>query len=88
MRPFHIVYVQFLGVNPCQRFLVPTRDSLSGVAYPSFQKIFIQKRQATLPEWVASSRFNHFYKLSVNTQLPKSEAGKIIRTGDKVEILL
>lgn len=86
--PFRIGDVQFWGVNPCQRCIVPTRDSLSGVAYPSFQKIFIQKRQATLPEWVASSRFNHFYKLSLNTQLPKTEAGKIIRTGDEVEIIL
>ncbi|MBD2502423.1 MOSC domain-containing protein [Anabaena azotica] len=87
MVAFRIGDVQFLGVNPCQRCIVPTRDSLSGDAYPSFQKIFIQKRQATLPEWVASSRFNHFYRLSINTKLPKSEAGKIIRTGDKVEIL-
>lgn len=87
MVTFRIGNVQFLGVNPCQRCIVPTRDSLSGDVYRNFQKIFIQKRQATLPQWVASSRFNHFYRLSVNTQLPESEAGKIIRIGDKVEIM-
>lgn len=88
MLAFRIGDVQFLGVNPCQRCIVPTRDSLSGVAYPNFQKIFIQKRQATLPQWVASSQFNHFYRLSVNTKLPNSEALKIIKAGDKVEIIL
>ncbi|BAY40138.1 hypothetical protein NIES2111_45210 [Nostoc sp. NIES-2111] len=86
--PFQIADVKFLGVNPCQRCVVPTRNSLSGEAYSNFQKIFIQKRQATLPQWVASSRFKHLYSLSVNTQLPSSEAGKIIKTGDKVEITL
>jgi uncharacterized protein len=85
--PFRIGDVQFLGINPCQRCIVPTRDSFSGDAYPNFQKIFIQKRQATLPEWANSSRFNHFYKLSVNTQLPSSEADKFIKIGDKVEII-
>ncbi|WP_224095284.1 MOSC domain-containing protein [Nostoc sp. MS1] len=85
---FRIGDVQFFGVNPCQRCVVPTRDSRSGEAYSNFQKIFIQKRQATLPQWVASSRFKHFYSLSVNTQLPSSETGKLIKIGDKVEFTL
>jgi hypothetical protein len=80
--------VDFFGVNPCQRCIVPTRDSYSGEAYPSFQKIFATQRQATLPNWVASLPFNHFYRLSVNTQLPISSAGKILQIGDKVDILL
>ncbi|MBD2345415.1 MOSC domain-containing protein [Anabaena subtropica] len=88
MISFRVGDVQFFGVNPCQRCVVPTRDSFSGIAYPNFQKIFVQKRQATLPQWAASSRFKHFYNLSVNTQLPKSEAGKFIRIGEKVEISL
>lgn len=84
---FHVGDVQFLGVNPCQRCIVPTRDSFSGVAYPSFQKIFVQKRQVTLPEWAATSRFNHFYRLSVNTRLPSSEVGKFISVGEEVKII-
>jgi uncharacterized protein len=78
--------VRFLGINPCARCIVPTRDSFTGEAYANFQKIFVNKRKETLPEWAASSRFNHFYRLSVNTRLPASEAGKILQIGDEVEI--
>jgi len=81
---FRVGDVCFFGVNPCQRCVVPTRDSYLGEAYPNFQKIFVKQRQATLPKWVASSRFNHFYRLSVNTRLSTSEAGKILQIGNEV----
>ncbi len=83
---FRVGDVDFLGVNPCQRCIVPTRDPDSGAAYPNFQKIFVQQRQATLPDWVASSRFNHFYRLSVNTRLPAFTSGKILRISNEIEI--
>lgn len=85
---FRVGDVDFFGVNPCQRCIVPTRDSYLGKAYPNFQKIFATQRQATLPNWVASSRFNHFYRLSVNTQLPQSSAGKILQIGDELDIFV
>jgi uncharacterized protein len=85
---FRVANVHFFGVNPCQRCIVPTRDSYLGEAYPNFQKIFATQRQATLPDWVASSPFNHFYRLSVNTQLAPSSARKILQTGDEVDILI
>jgi uncharacterized protein len=83
---FRVGDVQFFGVKPCQRCIVPTRDSYLGQADPNFPKIFANHRQATLPKWVASSRFNHFYRLSVNTELPPSSTGKIFQIGDEVEI--
>ncbi len=84
---FQIGSIQFEGINPCQRCVVPTRDAITGKAYPNFQKIFVAKRQETLPAWVASSRFNHFFRLSVNTRIPESEAGKILQVGDEVKVL-
>jgi len=84
---FKIGDVSIEGVKPCQRCLVPTRDSLTGEAYPDFPKIFTAKRKETLPGWVAASRFNHFYRLSVNTRIPASEAGKILQVGDRVQML-
>ncbi|BAZ32269.1 MOSC domain-containing protein [Cylindrospermum sp. NIES-4074] len=84
---FKIGDVRFFGVNPCQRCIVPTRDSYLGTAYPNFQKIFVNQRQATLPEWVKSSRFKTFYSLSVNTRLPASEAGKTLEIGNQIEII-
>ncbi len=82
---FQIGDVHFQGINPCQRCIVPTRHPLTGKVYPDFQKIFIQKRQETLPAWVISSQFNHFYRLSVNTCISESEAGKILQVGNAVK---
>jgi uncharacterized protein len=82
VREFSIGTVTFQGVNPCQRCIVPTRDSLSGESTSAFQKIFLKNRSATLPESVNRSRFNHFYRLAVNT---RSIGGGIVTVGDLVE---
>ena len=84
---FRIADVNLVGVNPCQRCVVITRDSQTGEAYPNFQKTFVAKRRETLPEWAERSRFNHFYRLAINTRLPSSEEGKEICIGDQVRIL-
>lgn len=84
---FQIGEVRFEGINPCQRCVVPTRDPFTAEAYPNFQKTFVAKRKETLPPWVESSRFNHFFRLSVNTKVPASEAGKVLRQGDEIQIL-
>jgi uncharacterized protein len=83
--PFQIGKVQFEGINPCQRCIVPTRNPITGEAYPRFQKIFSEMRQKTLPSQIERSRFNHFYRLSVNTRIPESEAGKILKIGDEIQ---
>ena len=82
---FTVGEVEFMGVNPCQRCIVVTRDSQTGKAYPQFQKTFVEERKKTLPEWTERSRFNHFFRLAVNTRLSPTEAGKIIRVQDKVK---
>jgi uncharacterized protein len=79
---FKIGDVQFLGTNPCQRCPVPTRDPFTGEVYPEFQKIFTRQREATLPTHIERSRFNHFYRLALNTRIPLTEAGKILKIGD------
>ncbi|MBM0740068.1 MOSC N-terminal beta barrel domain-containing protein [Phormidium sp. CLA17] len=84
--PFHIGAVQFLGVNPCQRCIVPTRDPLTGEPYPDFQKMFVEHRKATFPTWAEASRFNHYYRLAVNTRTHPSEAGKTIQVGDLITL--
>ncbi|MBD2353046.1 MOSC N-terminal beta barrel domain-containing protein [Tolypothrix sp. FACHB-123] len=83
---FRIGDICFLGIQPCQRCVVPTRHPDSGKADSNFQKIFVQQRQATLPDWAAASRFNHFYKLTVNTQLSAPSVGKILQVGNEVAI--
>ena len=84
---FNIGKVEFRGVNPCQRCIVITRDPETGLPYPKFQKTFIEQRKKSLPEWIERSRFNHFFRLAVNTRLAASEAGKVIEIGDQVTVI-
>jgi hypothetical protein len=88
LTPFAIGPVRFVGVNPCQRCAVPGRDPASGVANPGFQAKFSTRRQAELPAWSAADRFNHFYRLTVNTRLAEGQTGGLIHVGDEVRILL
>lgn len=78
--------VTFWGTNLCQRCPVPGRDPFTGEPYPQFVKIFTQHRRATLPPWADPSRFNHFYRLTVNTRVPPSEVGKTLQVGDAVQL--
>ena len=81
VKSFSIGSVAFQGVNPCQRCVVPTRNSVSGDVTAAFQKTFLKQRAITLPETVERSRFNHFYRLAVNT---RSVGGGVIRVGDEI----
>jgi uncharacterized protein YcbX len=85
-KPFQIGTVNFLGHNPCQRCVVPTRDPVSGEAVPEFQKKFMRLRREHLPAWASVERFNHFYRFAVNTSIPATEAGKRLRAGDPLVV--
>lgn len=74
------------GVNPCQRCVVPTRDSLTGAVTPQFAQRFAEHRRRSLPPWAAVSRFDHYYRLAVNTR-PANNAGGRIRLGDRIAVL-
>jgi hypothetical protein len=85
--PFIIGEVAFEGVNPCARCAVPSLDSRgSQLTEPQFAKIFAEKRRATLPDWADRSRFDHFYRLSLNTRIPGSEAGKELHLSDELDL--
>ncbi len=83
---FRIGDVLFHGNNPCQRCAVPPRDPLTGEGYPNFAKTFAERRRQTLPPWAEQSRFNHYYRLAVNTLVPISEASKILQVGDEITV--
>jgi uncharacterized protein YcbX len=84
---FRIGEVSLLGTNPCRRCVVPTRDPSSGDEMPGFQRTFVQQRRATLPLWAKRSRFDFYYRLSINTRANGDSAGKVIQVGDEIEIL-
>jgi uncharacterized protein YcbX len=83
---FRIGEAELLGMNPCARCVVPTRDARSGEPIAQFAKTFARERQANLPEWAPAARFDHFYRLAVNTS-PVSGRSITIREGDRVEIV-
>ncbi len=76
--------VRLAGVNPCQRCVVPSRDPDTGEDLENFRERFVEKRRETLPDWTDSDRFDHPFRLMVNTRV--SQAGEI-EVGDPVEIL-
>lgn len=81
---FTVGQVRFAGTNPCARCVVPTRDAYTGEVTPQFVANFTRHRQATLPPWADRSRFDHFYRLAVNTHLMGPPG--IIALGDEVRI--
>jgi uncharacterized protein YcbX len=84
--PFRIGSVHWLGVNPCQRCIVPTRDAESGETMTGFQKTFAVARELQLPPWAPRERFNHFYRLAVNTQLATGPSTSQLHVGDFVTL--
>ena len=85
-RPFRVGDVLLAGTNPCQRCVVPTRDPQTGVVWPQFAQQFSEHREAELPVWASRDRFDHFYRLTVNTRLIDRGPGKI-RVGDLVDLV-
>ncbi len=84
LRAFRIGAARLGGTNPCARCIVPSRDARTGVVHPGFQKRVAERRAATLPAWADRSRFDHFYRLTVNTRT--IEAAGPIRVGDAVDL--
>ncbi len=83
---FQVGTVTLEGAYPCQRCVVPTRSSETGERYSQFMKIFEARRYETLPYWATRSRFDHFYRLAVNTRPIAGVAGTI-HVGDDVQIV-
>jgi hypothetical protein len=74
------------GVSPCARCVVPSRDPDTGAETEGFRERFVERRRATRPEWLDSDRYDHDYRLMVNTRVPEAEWGARLAVGDRVEI--
>jgi len=84
-RLFRIGEVVLAGTNPCQRCVVPSRDPESGIVWPEFAKHFSERRASELPPWAPRTRFDHTYRLTVNTRLVSRGPGQI-QLGNPVEL--
>lgn len=85
LQRFQIGAVQFAGTNPCQRCPVPARSPATGEVWPAFARQFSDRRQCTLPAWATASRFDHYYRLAVNTCVVPGNRGEIA-VGDEVSL--
>ena len=84
---FEIGSVTLEGTNPCARCIVPMRSSTTGALNSEFKKTFMDRRPATLPAWAERSRFDHFYRLAVNTRPAPGFSGGTLHVGDEVRIV-
>jgi uncharacterized protein YcbX len=67
--------------------VVPGRDPDTGAETPEFRETFVRQREETMPPWTDSERFDHSFRLMVNTRVPEESDGVTVEVGDEVEIL-
>ncbi len=84
---FRLGSVVFDGINPCQRCVVPSRDQQTGADTKDFAKRFVELRRKFLPDWAETTRFDHFYRLAINTRLVDQKPGQRLQVGDLVELI-
>jgi len=85
-RRFDVGPATFDGAGPCQRCVVPTRDPDTGRETEGFRATFAEKRRETLPPWANETRFDHYFRVMVNTRTPSDSRGSTISVGDEVII--
>ncbi len=83
---FYIGNVLFKGVNISKRCNIPPSDPLTGERIENFERIFVEKREKTLPQWAKEECFKGFYRVAINTIVPETEEGKKISVGDSLRI--
>lgn len=84
---FKIGGVLFHGINPCQRCIVPARNQKTGENIPDFAKRFVEMRKKFFPEWAEETRFNHYYRVAINTRLAEGQTELTVKVGDPIEIV-
>jgi len=74
----------FEGAEACARCVVPSRDPDTGEAIEAFRRRFAERREATLPEWVDTDHFEHFFTVMLITKIPERHHGTSIAVGDEI----
>lgn len=87
---FRVGDLTLLGTGPCNRCVVPLRDPDTGAETPEFRRRLSEGRREELPDWAPEERFDHYFKLAVNTRRPgdgNATDGVAIAEGDPVEVV-
>ncbi len=78
-RRFAIGDVVLRGEKVCQRCVVPSLDSRTGEPTREFTKQVAKLRESELPSWSPATRFDHFYRVAINTNLDQQQRGRANR---------
>ncbi|MEM6329923.1 MAG: MOSC N-terminal beta barrel domain-containing protein [Planctomycetota bacterium] len=84
---FSLGPVVWQATGVCQRCVVPTRDPDTGERTAGFAKRFSRFREESLPGWSPRSRFDHFFRLAINTRLVSRPAVAAATIGDELLLL-
>ncbi|AGN00024.1 putative Fe-S protein [Salinarchaeum sp. Harcht-Bsk1] len=84
---FRIGGVRFEGVTPCGRCVVPGRDPDTGEEIDGFRETFVERREASFPEWADRDALDHLFTLRLIARVPEVDRGSSITVGDDVEII-
>lgn len=79
--------VRFRGVTDCGRCVVPERDPDTGEATLDFRETFLERREATFPEWADRDAFDHLYSLMLIASVPADDRGHSLHVGDEVRVV-
>jgi uncharacterized protein YcbX len=83
---FETAGVEFAGVTPCNRCVVPSRDPDSGDPLPAFRETFLREREATFPEWADRDAFDHYYAVMILAAVRDAPADPVLSVGDDVTV--
>jgi uncharacterized protein YcbX len=83
---FEVGSVRFEGVTPCGRCVVPSRDPDTGEPLEGFRERFLERREATFPDWADWGAFDHYYSLMLIADVTEGR-GETLRAGDAVEVV-
>ena len=79
--------VRIEGVTPCGRCVVPERDPDTGEPTPEFRERFLERREATFPEWADFDAFDHYYTLMLIARVPEPDREQRLAVGDGVRVV-
>lgn len=84
---FRIGDVTLAGVEPIPRCVVPTRDPTTGTVYDGFRETFLDRREATWPEWVDQDAGDaNLYRLMVLVRALDADRDDELAVGDRVRL--
>ncbi|MFD1632950.1 MOSC domain-containing protein [Haloplanus ruber] len=79
--------VRFEGAESCARCVVPSRDPETGDPLPDFRERFVERREATFPEWADPDAFPHYYTIMLISRVPAESRARTVAVDDTIRVV-